>query len=143
MLFRSIYICIPKTSLNFARKEEKVLDPHGNTLTKGTIGSVSYNDYDLLETTNLTTALEYIKNNLKNDLELFRNGNLNLKHKSSETKWLDSDQLRKFDKSQLAAILNMRTYETQEQENAADFIDNIKDEVLDNSANIDNTELPL
>ena len=47
-----IYICIPKTSLSFVRTEQKVLDPFGNALSQGSIGAVSYNDLDLLETTN-------------------------------------------------------------------------------------------
>ena len=40
-----IYICIPKTSLSFIRTEQKVLDPFGNTLSQGSIGAVSYNDF--------------------------------------------------------------------------------------------------
>ena len=123
-----IYICIPKTSLSFVRTEQKVLDPFGNTLSQGSIGAVSYNDFDLLETTNLNTATNYIENKLSDDLKMFKNGTLKVQTKVAETKWLDSNELKKFDKQSLSAILNMRSYEVVEDENAADFLSGIKDD---------------
>lgn len=138
-----IYICIPKTSLNFSRIEQKILDPNGNALSQGSIGSVSYNDLDLLETTNLDTALDYINNKLKSDLIQFKNGTLRIESKTVETKWLDSNELKKFDKQQLASILNMRSYEIVEDENAADFLNEIKDEEQSENDGSEQTTLPL
>lgn len=138
-----IYICIPKTSLNFSRIEQKILDPNGNALSQGSIGSVSYNDLDLLETTNLDTALDYINNKLKSDLIQFKNGTLKIESKTVETKWLDSNELKKFDKQQLASILNMRSYEIIEDEHAADFLNEIKDEEHSENDGSEQTSLPL
>ena len=117
-----------KTSLSFVRTEQKVLDPFGNTLSQGSIGAVSYNDFDLLETTNLNTATNYIENKLSDDLKMFKDGTLKVETKVVETKWLDSNELKKFDKQSLSAILNMRSYEVVEDENAADFLSGIKDD---------------
>ena len=47
-----IYICIPKANLFFVREENSVLTPEGKTLVNGNITKASYNDLDLLETTN-------------------------------------------------------------------------------------------
>jgi hypothetical protein len=60
-----IYICIPKANLFFVREENFVLTPEGKTLSNGNITKAAYNDLDLLETTNLETANDYIKNKLK------------------------------------------------------------------------------
>ncbi len=138
-----IYLCIPKTSLSFIRTEEKILDPNGNALSQGSIGAVSYNDFDLLETTDLDTAIKYIENNLFNDLGKFRDGSLKAQTKTVETKWLDTKQLRNFDKQQLSNILNMRSFEIVENENAADFISKIQDEEKDNLDEEDKPVLPL
>jgi len=134
-----IYICIPKTSLSFVRTEQKILDPFGNTLSQGSIGAVSYNDFDLLETTNLDTAIKYIENKLSNDLQMFRDGTLKVETKAVETKWLDSNELKKFDKQSLSSILNMRSFEVVEDEKAADFLSGIKD---DEDLGIDEKETP-
>ena len=138
-----IYICIPKTSLSFVRTEQKVLDPFGNALTQGSIGAVSYNDLDLLETTNLETALNYLENKLEFDLEKFRDGSLKLETKAVETKWLDSNELKKFDKQSLSSILNMRSFEVNEDENAADFLSKIKDDEDLEADEEENPVLPL
>ena len=59
---------------------------------------------------------------------MFKDGTLKVETKVVETKWLDSNELKKFDKQSLSAILNMRSYEVVEDENAADFLSGIKDD---------------
>ena len=88
-----IYICIPRTSLVIKRNNNVVLDPNGKVLQNADIQSVSYNDYNLLETTNLETAKNYINNNFSQDLNDFIDGKLKPQNVSAnETKWLDSIQ---------------------------------------------------
>jgi hypothetical protein len=86
------------------------------------------NDLDLLETTNLNTAINYIENKLSIDLQMFNDGTLKVETKVVETKWLDSNELKKFDKQSLSSILNMRSFEVVEDEKAADFLSGIKDD---------------
>lgn len=122
-----IYICIPRTSLVIKRNNNVVLDPNGKVLQNADIQSVSYNDYNLLETTNLETAKNYINNNFGQDLKDFIDGKLKPQNVSAnETKWLDSNQIKKIDKEKLSEILNLRSFEYNVDEKAADFLDKIK-----------------
>ena len=57
-----IYISIPKVGLVFARQSNKELNPMGNVMIHGAIQSAQYTDIDLLETTILENAHEYIEN---------------------------------------------------------------------------------
>jgi hypothetical protein len=124
-----IYICIPKASLCFVRDNNQVVSPNGNILTNANITKVLYNDQNLLETTNLQSAHDYLDNVLREDLDLYSKGQLNKLSKNlanvTETKWMDSEKLKDFDKSQLNQIFNVRKFETQNDEKAADFLENI------------------
>lgn len=138
-----IYICIPRTSLSIQRNNNVVLDPNGKILQNADIRSVSYNDYNLLETTKLSTAISYITNKLSEDLGDFVNGNLKPQNISNnETKWLDSNQIKQFDKEKLAEIFNMRSFEYKINEQAADFLDNITVKKI-TKVSEDKPELPL
>jgi hypothetical protein len=124
-----IYICIPRASLNMSRGNNQVLSPDGKTMIHGNITNVSYSDYTFLETTNLDTANHYIDNILESDLLLFMSGE-NLQKflpvtTGKQTKWLDSEQLKKYDNGKLSEILNMRSFEIVNDERAADFLDKI------------------
>jgi len=124
-----IYICIPKASLCFVRDNNQVVSPNGNILTNANITKVLYNDQNLLETTNLQSAHDYLDNLLREDLDLYSKGQLNKLSKNlanvTETKWMDSEKLKDFDKSQINQIFNVRKFETQNDEKAADFLENI------------------
>lgn len=121
-----IYLCIPRTSLVLKRNNNVVLDPNGKILQNADIQSVSYNDYNLLETTNLETAQNYINNNLASDIKDFINGNLKPQSISAnETKWLNSNQIKQIDKEKLSEILSLRSFDYTVDETAADFLDKI------------------
>ena len=124
-----IYICIPKASLCFVRDNTQVLSPSGNILTNANITKVLYNDQNLLETTNLDSAHKYLDELIKEDLLLFKDGKLNKLNKNlanvTETKWMETDKLKEFDRSQLSQIFNVRKFEPTINEKAADFIDKI------------------
>jgi curved DNA-binding protein CbpA len=138
-----IYICIPRTSLVIKRNNNVVLDPNGKVLQNADIQSVSYNDYNLLETTNLETAKNYINDNFGQDLKNFIEGKLKPQNVSAnETKWLDSNQIRKIDKEKLSEILNLRSFEYNVDEKAADFLDKIKVKKI-TKVSEDKPELPF
>jgi hypothetical protein len=65
-----IYVCIPWASLSISKNEGSI--------------QAAYNDYNLLETTSLNTAKEYIVSGLEKDLELFRSGELQIKKREEE-----------------------------------------------------------
>lgn len=122
-----IYICIPRASLSMKR-DNNVIVEHGKTMMNGQITSVSYSDYNLLETTNLETATDYISNYIKNDLSDFINGDTSrFVVKEKQTTLLDSEKLKKFDQDKLSSILNMRSFHVSDDKNAADFLDKITD----------------
>jgi curved DNA-binding protein CbpA len=138
-----IYICIPRTSLVIKRNNNVVLDPNGKVLQNADIQSVSYNDYNLLETTNLETAKNYINKNFGQDLKDFIDGKLKPQNVSAnETKWLDSNQIKKIDKEKLSEILNLRSFEYNVDEKAADFLDKIKVKKI-TKVSEDKPELPF
>ena len=120
-----IYICIPKANLVFVREENSVLSPDGKTLVNGNITKAGYNDLDLLETTNLDTANDYLKNKLKTDLIKFHNGELKPIIKANQAKMMDSEEMKKFDKDKLSEILNIRKFIFDNDEKAAEFLENI------------------
>lgn len=120
-----IYICVPKANLVFVREENSVLSPDGKTLVNGNITKAGYNDLDLLETTNLDTANDYIKNKLKTDLIKFHNGELKPTIKANQAKMMDSEEMKKFDKDKLSEILNIRKFIFDNDEKAAEFLENI------------------
>jgi hypothetical protein len=120
-----IYICIPKANLFFVREENSVLTPEGKTLSNGNITKAAYNDLDLLETTNLETANDYIKNKLKTDLVKFHNGELKPTIKTNQAKMMDSEEMKQFDKNKLTEILNIRKFIFNNDEKASEFLENI------------------
>ena len=120
-----IYICIPKANLFFIREENSVLTPDGKTLTNGNITKAAYNDLDLLETTNLETANNYIKNKLKTDLLKFSNGELKPTVKTNQARMMESEEMKQFDKNKLSEILNIRKFIFNNDVRAAEFLENI------------------
>lgn len=121
-----IYICIPRSSLTMMRKPNTVLNPDGGVLQNGDIFKVCYNDFNLLETTNLNVALDYVNNKLKEDLIKFKNNELKPNLSSiNDTKWLNSEDIRKYDNDKIKEIINLRKFEFQDNQKAADFIDKI------------------
>ena len=122
-----IYICIPRASLSMKRDNNVIIE-HGKTMMNGQITSVGYSDYNLLETTNLETAIDYINNNLESDLLDYMNGDTSrFIIQEKQTTLLDSDKLKKFDQDKLSSILNMRSFHVSDDKNAADFLDKIAD----------------
>lgn len=121
-----IYICIPKAGLNLSRKDNAELSPDGKIMANASISYVGYSDIELLETTILEEAHNYIKDKLLDDLKLYKDGRLESKIKNN-TKWLDSEKLKEFDKYKLSEILGLKSFIYKNEEKAADFIDKMPD----------------
>jgi curved DNA-binding protein CbpA len=114
-----IYICIPRASLTISKNEGSV--------------QAAYNDYNLLETTSLNAAKEYISVGLEKDLELFRSGELQIKKreedkKNNQSNWISGDKMKTIDKSQLEYIMKLKSFNVTPDEKAADFLDNLPSE---------------
>jgi hypothetical protein len=127
-----IYICIPRTNLFLRRNtSNQVVSPDGNkVMINGELTSVSYSDYNLLETTSLETAKNYLKTQLENDLQDLHNGKLTknlskIENDNKQSKWMSGDEMKQFDKEKLQMILNLRSHNTKFDEKAADFIDKL------------------
>jgi hypothetical protein len=120
-----IYICVPKANLIFVREENSISSPDGRTLINGNITKAGYSDLDLLETTNLNIATTYVTEKLEDDLRRFRSGELKTTSLPNQTKVMDSEELKKFDKDKLSEILNIRQFIYNNDEKAAEFIDKI------------------
>ena len=114
-----IYICIPRASLTISKNEGSV--------------QAAYNDYNLLETTSLNAAKEYISIGLEKDLELFRSGELQIKKreedkKNNQSNWVSGDKMKTIDKSQLDYIMKLKSFNVTPDEKGADFLDNLPTE---------------
>lgn len=120
-----IYLCVPKANLNIIRQNNNIENPFGNTLINGQINAVQYNDFDLLETTDLNDAENYIDSLLKINLEEIKDNKFKNQHSKNSTKWLDSNTLNKFDKDQLKNIIDFKYFNLENNDKAGDFIDDI------------------
>ena len=107
-----------------SRSDNASLSPNGKIMANASISYISYQDIDLLETTILDEAHEYVKNLLGNDLISFKKGDLSIKTKPN-TNWLDTEKLKEFDQMKLSNILNMKSFIYKKDEKAADFIDKL------------------
>jgi hypothetical protein len=128
-----IYICIPRAALHFLREETKEYNM-GETSYKlnGSLKAAIYSDINLLETTSLEEAKNYINNILENDLSSLKDGSLLQRQKDfdiqqNQSQWLSTDQIKDLDTQRLKAILLSKTFHTKRDEKAADFITNIPD----------------
>jgi len=124
-----IYICIPRASLYFSREDDAVFNPNGQTLMNGSINKVSYLDYEFLESTSIDDTYKYLSEVLENDLKDFKEGNSSSKIKKvkNQSNWMSSEQLRKFDKEKLNSVMKLKSFYTDDNKNAADFLDKLGD----------------
>lgn len=139
-----IYICIPKAGIVFSRSKDAILGPNNKILANATINSVSFQDLNFCESTNLDYVNNYIENNLHIDLNKFLNNDVDsfINKDIKETKLLDMNTMKKFDDMKLSQILNLRSYEIVNDEEAANFIENI-DKKNKKTTTEDKPELPL
>jgi hypothetical protein len=136
-----IFICIPRGSLYLMRDQDTHFQgPHGKTITNGQLLGAAYSDYNLLETTSLKEAHEYIQpgGKLHKDLEAFRDGSMIREKAKQDTtnrqqSWVSSQTMKDIDREQLKAIMRMRSFEVVKDDKAADFLENLPDAKPKNS----------
>jgi hypothetical protein len=124
-----IYVCIPRVSLTFMRDEPEYYDFHGQQVRmRGRVRATTYSDYNLLETTVLEEAREYLKSDtLTEDVRLFRTGDIQLAQKLREIateqyNWVDTSHLRKLDADALKRVLRSKTFRVKKRPGAAEFL---------------------
>jgi hypothetical protein len=139
-----IYICVPKASLSFIRKQNAEYTPDGRTLVNGFITKAVYNDLNLLETTDVETAHNYIIENLLPDVRLINEGKTEKfqSKQGSQTKFMDSEVMKSYDKEKLSSIINLKSFALLNNETAADFIDKIDKKNVKKSSDT-TPDLPL
>lgn len=139
-----IYICIPKAGIVFSRAKDAILGPNNKVLANATINSVSFQDLNLCESTNLDFVNNYIENHIALDLDKFHIGDTEsfIKNQTKETKLLDIDAMKKFDDMKLNQILSLRSYDIVNDEEAANFIENI-DKTSNKTSDEKKPDLPL
>lgn len=120
-----IYICIPRANVSMVRDKDMQTSPDGKIMAHASIKYISYQDIDLLETTILEEAHNYIETKIQQDLQDYREGKIKPKKLENDTQWLDSEKLKEFDKQKLSEILNLKSFVYQNKENASDFIDQL------------------
>lgn len=137
-----IYLCIPQRNLNLVRKANSRIEKNGKTFTLGEISLANYNDINLFETTDSKSIFKYLDENLFNDLEAYRKGELLPNLDKTSTKWMDTKNVIQYDKNKLSSILNMRTFEIINDDNADKFLDKL-DESQESKIVTDKPELPI
>jgi hypothetical protein len=131
-----IYICIPRTSLFFLRDEEEIhkYEDGSQDIMPGILKACTFNDLNLLETTNLEVAQKFIKEELEKKLNDFRSGKLIKEQETKDLEFqsfqmLSSERVKTFDAEMLKAILRMKSAEIKKDavknNNAADFLTNL------------------
>ena len=72
---------------------------------------------------------KYLSEVLENDLKDFKEGNSSSKIKKvkNQSNWMSSEQLRKFDKEKLNSVMKLKSFYTDDNKNAADFLDKLGD----------------
>ncbi len=131
-----IYICIPRGSLYLVRDQDSRFEgPQGQTIMNGKLLGAAYSDFNLLETTSLKEAHDYIsdRNRLEKDLELFRDGTMARNQAqrdiaNKQQKWVSGGEMQTMDQKQLEYILKMKSFNVVPDDKAADFLQNIPDE---------------
>ena len=139
-----IYICIPKVGVRYIRDDNKVVNPFGNVIANGSIKRDEYNDHHFLETTSLEEAKQYINSEkFKADIDDFRtNGSNQDNSNKQDSVWMNKDDMKKYDSEQLKLILSMKSFVTEEDEKAADFLDNLGEKSSNNKLE-EKPELPI
>lgn len=137
-----IYFCFPRAALHFLREENKSFkigneDSELSFSLPSTLKAAVYSDINLLETTSLQEALDYISEGGKfeQDLKDLRDGTLLEKQMridadNKQSQWLSTEKIKELDAQKLRSILISKTFFTQKNDKAAELIDNLPDKVI-------------
>jgi len=128
-----IYIYIPRKSIQPLRANDEEIKGNSRSYTmKGHMKAITYSDIDLVETTQLSVAEDYLRNNLIHDLEKYRNGTLEKEQQKKDTEakrttWMDTEQIKQMDQNLLKAILQTKVYTFKPDPTKSEFLQKIPD----------------
>ena len=126
-----IYICIPRASLHYLRAEKERFELENGEIDEfnGKLLAAVYADYDLLETTSLNAAIEFLTpgGQLETILAQFRDGSLKAQQSeidriAATNTWIDTQEMIKQDRDILKAIMNAKKPTLIRNPHAADFL---------------------
>jgi hypothetical protein len=126
-----IYICIPRVSPRVRRTKDQLvkMDDGSEVVWRGSLKSAVYDDYELLSTTTVEEAEDYLFGGaLEDDLQLFKDGTLvKRKHEESVAErqigWRNKEEVKRLDTEVYKEILKRKTWVLTPDPYAADFLD--------------------
>lgn len=128
-----IYVCLPRAFVHFLRAESEVYEVRGKSVEyKGAPQVAQYVDLELLETTDLSVAHDFLcGDGLSVALDRFRSGELEQEQRerdraSGSLNWVGTDAVKKVDADVLKSVLRIKTSQTQYDPHAADFLERLK-----------------
>jgi hypothetical protein len=131
-----IYFCFPRAALHFQRTPQETVE-FGDVkiVFNGTLQGAMYSDYNLLETTHLQDALDYVKpgGKLESDLAAYRDGSLVAEQKavdraSEQYQWLPPEKVKEKDANMLKDIMRATMWRLTPNPNGADFLKDLPDD---------------
>lgn len=133
-----IYICFPRACPYFFKSPEEVYQVGDRTvIMQGRLQKAMYVDYDLLETTTLQTAQDFVSGDgIKNALDALRDGSLQQQQKVKDQNagalnWIDTQTMKEVEAERLRAILRRKTPVVKYDPNASDFLKRIGKQQVD------------
>ncbi len=129
-----IYFCIPRSALQFIRSDDEHFTHDDGTvdIMPGHLRAAAYSDYNLLETTSLEEAREFISfgGGLEKALKEFRDGILEEKQvkidqENFQTQSMSSEKMQQMDIEVLKSILRAKSQRLTPNEHAADFLQDL------------------
>ncbi|MBS1722296.1 MAG: J domain-containing protein [Armatimonadetes bacterium] len=129
-----IYVCFPRACPYFFKDDEEVHQVGDRTIVlPGRLKRTMYVDYDLLETTLLDTAHEFVTGDgVANALTKLRDGSLQAEQRQKDQQagalnWLDTQALKAVETERLREIIRRKTPRQKYDPHAADFLGRIAD----------------
>ncbi len=134
-----IYICFPRACPYFFKSEEEVHQVGEKTITlPGRLQKAMYVDYDLLETTTLQTAQDFISGDgVRDAIAALRDGSLQKIQQEKDQRagalnWLDTKRMKEVEAERLREILRRKTPVMKYDPHASDFLQRIGKKQVDN-----------
>lgn len=135
-----IYICFPRACPYFFKDKDEVHQVGDRTIImSGRIQKAMYVDYDLLETTTLHTAQEFVSGDkVKEALRDLRDGSLQKRQQEKDKEagvlnWLDTKTMKEVEAERLRAILRRKTPQVKYDPYASDFLKRVGQQQVDTS----------
>ena len=124
-----IYICIPRDAIQYLRGEKQYVQLKNGKVDvfNGKLMAVAYSDIELLETTKLQEAKDYVASRLEQDIKDYIDGSLEERQKAIDKKRkatmsVDSKTMQDADREMLKVIMRGKMHKVEYDPHAADFL---------------------